>query len=468
MSDADLWRDADAAWQPYRPTAGDPWDRARAAHLHRRAGFGVSEARLRRDLADGYEASLRRVLEGEGVGPDGRPVAEFEEIAGAMEESARRDPVVQRIQCAWLYRMHYSPRPLEERLTLAWHGHYACGADKARSAADLLALNVTQRTLGRGRLSKLHLAVLRSPAMLAWLDAVGSAKGRPNENLGREFLELFALGEGNYAERDVREAARALTGWSDVPTEGGTKTGFVAALHDAGPKTVLGETGPWGDEDLVRIVCRQQAAARHVARLLIRTFVADTEEVPAALVEGLARAMRVDGDVDVGRGVETVLRSQLFHSPAYRGKRVKGPPEFVVGALRTCEALTPPPELPDLVERLARMGQRLFYPPSVAGWKAGLAWLRGPTVIARADFAAFFARPDGPLAAGHLLGAAQRAGWQTPAQWAEGFGGLLCGVTPSAARLAEAVESAKQGHDAAEACGRVVQCLLSSAEGQLA
>src|SRR5439155_16677138 len=137
-------------------------------------------------------------------------------------------------------------------------------------------------------------------------------RDRPNENLAREFLELFALGEGHYTEQDVREVARALTGWQEDLS--GKEVRFVARQHDDGPKVILGARGNWGEEDVVRIVCRQPAAALHMARRLYRTFVSDTDDAPVQLLEPLAEAMTLDGDVVIARGIEVVLRSRLFYS----------------------------------------------------------------------------------------------------------------------------------------------------------
>ena len=208
----------------------------------------------------------------------------------------------------------------------------------------MLEQNQAQRRFGRGRIGRLHLAMLRDPAMLQWLDGLENRKAHPNENLAREFLELFALGEGNFTERDVRETARGLTGWLELGNLDSDRHFAVDPTdHDDGEKTILGATGPWGVEDVVRIVSGQPASARHVARRLYRTFVSDTDEPGDDLIEPLAAAMRVDGDVDIALGVETIVRSRLFHSAGCRGKRVKCPVEYVVGAVRACEAFQPAP-----------------------------------------------------------------------------------------------------------------------------
>jgi uncharacterized protein (DUF1800 family) len=463
MSSSERWPNARQAWEPYRPGTDGPWDAARVAHLHRRAGFGATWDQLRRDVADGYEASLRRVLEGESHGPDGRTAREFEELTTLMEEDARNQPTVERVQLGWLFRLLFTPFPLAEKMTLAWHSHYATSNDKVRDPLRMLEQNATLRRLWRAPASQLHAALLRDPALLKWLDGADNTRERPNENLGREFLELFALGEGHYSEQDVREVARALTGWEDEVRQ---QPHFNARRHDDGAKTILGATGNWGEADVVRIVCQQPEAARHIARRLFRTFVSDTDEPPAGLLEPLAEAMRRPGDVDLARGIEMVLRSRLFHGPACRGRRVKSPVEFALGALRACEAFAPPPDLADVEIHLAKMGQRLFYPPNVAGWPGGLTWLGGSTILARGQFAATFADPASPYGPRHLLELTRRRGWTTPEQWPERFATLLLG---SPLRDPKRLEAAVRGTgpDAALQCGRLVQSLLTLPEAQV-
>jgi hypothetical protein len=424
MTGADLLKDPRAAWEPYAPSAAEPWDEPRVAHLHRRAGFGANWGQVIRDKAEGLEPSLRRVLDGEGRGPDGRPAEEFTEVVEAMVESDRRRPAPQRGPLLWLYRMVYTPHPLAERMTLVWHGHFATGQQKVDDPLAMLGQNLAERALWRAPFGRLVLNMLKDPAMLAWLDGFDSRKARPNENLARELLELFTLGEGNFAESDVKGVARALTGWRRVRGET-SEALFGPSEHDDGPETIFGQTGRFGVEDVARIVVAQPAAARHVARRLFRAFVSDTDEPPEALVEPLAAAMRAGGDVDVARGIETVLRSRLFHSPWCRGRRVKAPVELAVGALRAAEAFDPPPDLADLEAWLSRMGQRLFDPPGVAGWPGGLAWLRGPTLLARSNFAASILSDPGAEA--RLSAAAGRLGLKSPAAWSSALATLLSG-----------------------------------------
>jgi len=424
------------AWEPYLPGPAAPWDAARVAHLHRRSGLGATWGQLERDLHEGFEPSLRRILDGEPQGPGGQSASEFDGTTAVMEESARRRPSMERVQMLWLYRLIFTPFPLVEVMTLAWHGHYATSQAKVSSPELMLEQNRSQRALWRAPISKLHRRMLGDGAMRRWLDGLNSTKIQPNENLAREFLELFALGEGHYVERDVREVARALTGWVEVDSQQ-HRDQFDQGDFDGGIKTILGEKGNWGLDDVVRIACLQPAAATHIARRLYRTFISNTDEPSPGLLAPLADAMRVEGDVDVFRGIELVLRSRLFHSEDCRARRVKSPVDFAVGAIRSCELFAPPPDFVDLEIHLTKMGQRLFFPPSVAGWPGGLAWLNGQELLARANFTAWITEPSSHEDEARRL--AERSGFKTSESWLDAIATLLLGspLLPAGRALCE-------------------------------
>ena len=367
------------AWLPWQPTAADPWDLAKVLRLHHRAGFGATWAELQRDLAQGHEAVLERVLAGAPTGSDGRKADAIDAFCQAMFESYRSSAgALDAIRQAWFYRLVFTAWPLRERMILAWHTHYATSEAKVTERQNLAAQHMTQRSLWRVRISQLHLAMLRDEAMLRWLDGTENRRGAPNENLAREFFELFALGIGHYTEQDVREAARALTGWQRVynlPKD----IRFQATLHDPGEKTILGQTGPWGEEDLVRITCAQPAAAERIAWRLWRTFISDVDDPPAELLAPLAAAMRVGGDVDVAHGLDVLVRSRLFHSGAYAGRRVLSPVEWVVTVMRSGETFPPHPDLSEVVSATEPHGPAAV-PPAECGRlarRAGVVHRRG-------------------------------------------------------------------------------------------
>jgi uncharacterized protein (DUF1800 family) len=238
------------------------------------------------------------------------------------------------------------------------------------------------REHGRGPFGKLLKAVVHDPALLLWLDAPANRKGNPNENLARELMELFTLGIGHYTENDVREAARALTGWRVV------LRAFRAGGpdHDDGEKTILGRRGRWNGDDLVGILLEHPATARRLAWRLCEWLMGENG-VDAAGIDALAAGLRRH-NLNIGWAVETILRSRAFFAQRNLGKRVLGPVEFLVGVPRALECFDPPPNSLVLGEWTKRLGQELFYPPNVGGWPGGRAWLTTQGIIGRANYAA--------------------------------------------------------------------------------
>jgi uncharacterized protein (DUF1800 family) len=377
-------------WAPYAPSWEAPWDLRRVVHLHRRAGFAATWAEIRRDLADGPGGSIDRLLAGksrrQGVPED------FETTAAQLGERVSFDTL--RARAWWVYRMYFGPDPLGERLTLMWHNHFATSNAKVNDPGAMRRQNQVFRELGRAPFGKLLHAVVRDPALLFWLDAQTNRKGHPNENLARELMELFTLGIGHYSEADVKEAARALTGWSLTKVAdagfpagvGGGQFHEDPARHDDGEKTILGRKGPWKGADLVRLLLEHPATARRLAVRLCELFMGEGA-VDAAAVEALAGGLR-EHDLDVGWAVETVLRSRAFFAEVNLGNRILGPMEFVVGQARALEQFDPPPSTLLLADWAARLGQDLFYPPNVGGWKGGRDWISTRAMIGRANFAA--------------------------------------------------------------------------------
>jgi uncharacterized protein (DUF1800 family) len=370
--------DPKGLWAPYEPRAEAPWDSRRVVHLHRRAGFAATWGELQRDLKDGPDKSVGRLLKCEtrAEAPDN-----FHTVAAALAERAAD---AAGLKAWWAYRMYWGPDPLGERLTLLWHNHFATSNEKVNDVAVMRRQNDLFRKHGRGTFGELLKAVVHDPALLVWLDAPANRKGKPNENLGRELMELFTLGVGHYTETDVKEAARALTGW-------GVKNGAFyerAADHDDGDKTILGRKGRWGGDDLVRFLLEDPATSRRLAGRLCEWLMG--EQVVGAALDALAAGLR-GHDLDIGWAVETVLRSAAFFAPANLGNRVLGPVEFLVGVPRALECFDPPPSSLLLGEWAARLGQDPFYPPNVGGWPGGREWLTTQAIIGRANFAAALA-----------------------------------------------------------------------------
>jgi uncharacterized protein (DUF1800 family) len=316
--------------------------------------------------------------------------------------------------------MVVGPDPLTERLTLLWHDHFATSNLKINNVAQMRGQNEILRRHARAHFGELLRAVLHDPALLIWLDAPANRKEHPNENLGRELMELFTLGVGNYAERDVKEAARALTGWT-VTERGEFRE--VAEHHDDGEKSLLGRTGKWRGDDLVTILLAQPATAQRVAFRLGELFFGDGL-LDAAARDELAARLRAS-DLDVGAAVATILRSRLFFSAANLGGRVLSPPEYIVGAVRALDAFEPPQSTLLLAEWCTRCGQELFLPPTVFGWEGGRAWISTATLLARSRFA-------GLLCDGALRSRVAESPLPPPLTWMERHG-----VTDAAAARAQ-------------------------------
>ena len=372
------------AWKPWQPTPAEPWDRKWAAHLYRRAAFGYSREDLIESDRLGPQGTLELLLEGRTSASE-----LLETLVDVGRVAAERDDGGNQLRGWWLYCMLHGGHPLREKLTLFWHNHFATSLIKVQDPTLMFRQNCLLREHALGRFGPMLQAVSRDGAMLVWLDSNSNVKGRPNENYARELLELFSLGIGNYAERDVREAARAFTGWRTD----GSGFAFNPRDHDCGSKTVLGQTGNWDGGDVVRIVLEQPAAARFLIRKMYRFFVSETAAPPDALLEPLCESFR-KSDYDIAALVRTILASRHFYSSHAFRQRVKGPVEYVLGAVQTVcgrfgEGDRDDRPLPQqiLSTVLADLGQPLFAPPNVKGWPGGKAWLNTATLLARANFA---------------------------------------------------------------------------------
>ncbi len=374
--------DPGRAWSPFEPSSGRRFDLSAAAHLHRRAGFGASWNVLQRDLADGPSTSIDRLLAGLPQSLDGSPAAEFEATMDSMAAQLSTSAALTELQAIWLYRMIFTPHPLRERMTLFWHNHFATSMAKVNSARLMQRQNDLFREHALCDFRALVSGIGKDPAMLVWLDSTTNRKAKPNENYAREVMELFTLGRGHYTEKDIQEAARAFTGWFVI------KDQFKEVLrqHDDGTKTVLGQTGNWGGDDVPAILLKQPACAEFLCKKLFRAFISETHPASDALIAPLARALR-DSNYEIKALVAMILRSNLFFDPAVRRRRVKSPVEFAVGTIRALEVLNPTVQTSALAEACQRMGQSLFAPPSVAGWDWGAAWINSTAMLARDNLA---------------------------------------------------------------------------------
>lgn len=344
------------------------------AHLLRRAGFGASPAELDGFVAMGLPATIDHLLNYEQV--DNAALDGL--LAGQELELDQR---LAHLQRWWLLRMIHTQRPLEEKLTLFWHGILTSSFRKVGKGPEMLMQNKLLRSHALGRYDETLKAISRDPAMLIWLDSRSNKKRAPNENYARELMELFSLGIGHYTEEDVREAARAFTGWQVQKQDGVFAFSFEERRHDFGEKTFLGTTGNLDGDDVVDIIMAEPASAEFICRKLFEFFAYDDPE--PQIVRDLAKIFRAKDSV-VRPVVGAILASDAFYSPQAVRAKVKSPAEIVASTVRALGIRTDAAVLP---RTMGAMGQELFVPPNVAGWTGGATWINSSSLLERINFA---------------------------------------------------------------------------------
>lgn len=364
------------------------FDRDAAAHLLRRAGFAGTLEEIARLAALGRDGAVDSLLNYEQIDDSAMERGLERYIQTNNLDLTQFRP----IQMWWLYRMIYTKRPLLEKMTLFWHGHFATAIKKVAIAPLMLQQNQTLRRLALGSFEALTLEIAKDPAMIMWLDNNTNIKGSPNENFARELFELFTLGirdpitgQPAYTEQDIKEAARAFTGWT-------IRRGqfyFNASQHDDGPKTVLGRTGNWNGTDVVSFAVQERSTGRFLAKKLWEFFAYLNPE--PAIIEALA-----DVYFASKYNMKAVMRALLLRDEFYgeraRFAAIKSPVELVVGAMRQLQADLNLRALPGV---LSLMEQDLFNPPDVSGWHGGLHWINTATMLVRYNFANLLATARG-------------------------------------------------------------------------
>ena len=286
----------------------------------------------------------------------------------------------------WAERMLDTNRPLQEKMALFWHGHFATAQNKVRDYRKMLLQVETFERHAAGNFGELLVAVAQDPGMLYYLDAGVNVKGAANENFAREVMELFTMGVGNYTERDVREAARAFTGWNFLNLD------FVVneEQHDDGPKTFLGRTGHFDGVDVLRIILEHPATAEYIASKIYRFFV---REDPSPALQAELGAVLRDAGYELRPLLRTLFLSRDFYSEASYGAHVKGPVEHVIAMLKQLGA-PDVPGVPDFNRTTIALGQHLLNPPSVAGWAQGRSWITPALLQERGNVAFDYLFPD--------------------------------------------------------------------------
>jgi uncharacterized protein (DUF1800 family) len=448
-------------------------DIALMAHLMRRAGFGAPRAELEARAAKGYDATVEELLHPETCeAADAYTLLRYQPaclLPGGM-------PPMGNIN--WMYHLVNTKRPLEEKMTLFWHHVFATGNSKVDNYDQLLAQIAMFRDKGMGNYRELLLALAKNPAMIYWLDNNMNHKTAVNENWGRELLELFSLGVGNYTEVDVREASRAFTGWTiaaKIPRQPYGRFPwqfeYLPEDHDEGEKTFLGHTGNLNGEDIIDIIVQQPACARFIARHLYNFFVADEPQVPAwqiteprdpEAIDALATSFTESG-YDMRAVLRTLLTSDFFKQARFA--KIKSPAELVVGTLRMVGGSEFPRPYygADIAMQPTYMGQDLLNPPSVEGWHTGEEWINSGSLMSRINFAAEMVGNVELPGVQDIVKRLEAQGTLTPEAFVDACLDLLGPLDMGAESRHELVEQAREGGalnwDAADAEQRVAEML---------
>jgi uncharacterized protein (DUF1800 family) len=404
-----------------KPRDFDYW---KAQHLLNRAGFGGTPSQVRAITNMGLDGAVDFIVDYDKINfaavtadqfdkdimrpPTAEERMALQQARRSNDESARariqqermqREQADRRqmaeIQRWWLKRMIETSRPLEEKMTLFWHGHFATGYRAIEDSYHMFVQNHFFRTNAVGNFADLVYGIIRDPAMLAYLNNNQNRKERPNENLARELMELFTLGEGNvYGERDIKEGARALTGY----TFNDDTFDFRPEAHDTGEKHIFGQSGKFDGQDFCKMILSQRVASEHICWKLYRYFVNDLPGEPDKDSQGfilkLAKLFR-DEQYAIKPLLKTLFKSEHFYDEANIAALIKNPTQLIVQAIRSLR--TPARSLGALASAADLMGQNIFYPPSVKGWDGGRAWINTSTLFVRQNLMIYLLtgrRPD--------------------------------------------------------------------------
>ncbi len=280
------------------------------------------------------------------------------------------------LNLGWIKKISESNEPLRERMTLFWHGHFAT---RIKNPLLLQIQNNTFRIHALGSFRDLLIAVARDPAIMVFLGTRLSKKERPNENFARELMELFTIGRGNYTEQDIKEAARAFTGWGYSYKY---EFRFIPKKNDDGMKTFMGKTGRFSGEDIIDIILKRPETAQFVVKKIYKYFV--NEEVSNELIEPLASSFR-NSNYDIEKLMRTIFTSTWFYDEKNVGNKIKSPTTLIIGLNRTFKVKYNDDRILVVLQRL--LGQTLFMPPSVKGWDEGLAWIDTSSMFLRMKLA---------------------------------------------------------------------------------
>ena len=370
-------------------------DVALMAHLMRRAGFGVPLDELETRAANGYGNTVEELLH-----PEKQPDVDIYDLIRYQPWTWKPGTLFGMGHASWTYRLLNTRAPLQEKMALFWHCIFATGVSKVDHWDEIVDMVDMLREKGLGPFREILVEVAKNPAMIYWLDNNENHADRVNENWGRELLELFAMGVGNYTETDVRECSRAFTGWTMEPKLPRFPMGrfdwffeYRPDDHDNGEKSFLGHTGNLNGDEVIDIICRQPATLRFIARHLYNYFVADEAQVPAwsvtpprdpAAIQTLVEAL-AESDLDIRHTLRVLFNSDFFKEARF--SKMKSPAEVVIGTLRRAGGSNfPGPGFGNLSRQAGYMGQEFLNPPSVEGWHTGAEWINSGSLMRRTNF----------------------------------------------------------------------------------
>jgi uncharacterized protein (DUF1800 family) len=446
-----MWEASPDAEEPRRTLLPKGWTRRDSAHLVRRTRLGASNADIERAFTDGPAPTVERLLTQQ------TESAEFLSRDAALFRVAKDSGNIADLRAWWAHRLLDSANPLVEKLTLFWHGHFATSNAKVQSVAQMAQQNALFRRHALGSFRELLHDICRDAAMLIWLDGNANRRRQPNENFARELMELFSLGVGHYSENDIQEAARAFSGWHVRKGE----FWFNRIQRDTGSKTVFSQTGSFDGDDIVKLCLAQQAAPEFLARRLLQFFVMPA---PAeAAIHELAACIQ-QNNYAMPAVLRTLLLSSMFYAAEARHAIIKSPADYVLGTQRTLETKT---NLRESVALMGQLGQSLFEPPTVEGWKGGRTWINSATMLGRANFAA-------ELTMGKRFGeiadpaqTAARLAWQKPNEAIDYYIELLLARDVPTARAAIEEHLTHASGSLAEQLRGALHLLLTLPEFQL-
>ncbi|MDP1681664.1 MAG: DUF1800 domain-containing protein [Burkholderiales bacterium] len=369
--------------------AGMGYDDAR--HLLARTGFAPTESEVqtyaklsRAQAVDKLLSETRaeaQTLPPSWVSEPPTPLRAIKDLSEEERKQFQRQQMERGVALRswWYQEMLVTPTPLTERMTLFWHNHFVSSQQKVKSAQLMYRQHVLLRSYALGNFGELLHAVSKDPAMILYLDNATNRRGQPNENFAREVMELFTLGVGQYTEQDIKEAARAFTGWSLDRANG--EFHFYRLLHDGGTKTVLGRSGDFDGDAVLDILLAQPQTAEFISAKLWREFVSPDPDVKE--VQRLARILR-EARYEIKPLLRALFSSEAFYVPANRARLIKSPVDLLVGTLRQfgIEGL----DTRLLVFSGRQLNQDLFGPPNVKGWPGGDDWINSTTLLARKQF----------------------------------------------------------------------------------